>query len=76
MHSARVWLPFPFEQGARRYRISFRVGEEATWDHRFHDLNGREIAAEALRLGPGDLHAVQARCDRVVGAVHARTIPD
>lgn len=69
MHGGRVWLPFPLsDSNARRFRISFRIAEEATWDHRFHDLDGREIDADELRLSPVELHSVQVSCDAVVGS--------
>ncbi len=68
MDNRRIWYPFTFEDGdSRVYQVSFRLAEEATWDHRFHDLDGREIAAEDLRLSPSHLRHIQASCDSAVG---------
>lgn len=68
MNKRRIWYPFTFEDGQSRvYRVSFLVAEEATWDHRFHDLDGTEIAAEDLRLSPSHLRYIQASCDSAVG---------
>ena len=68
MKDKRIWYPFTFEDGnSRVYRVSFLLAEEATWDHRFHDLDGREIAAQDLRLSPLHLRYIQASCDGAVG---------
>ena len=65
----RTWYPFPLvDRQARAYRVSFRIAEEATWDHRFHDPNGQEISAEELTLLPSDQLFIQSRCDNAVGA--------
>lgn len=64
----RRWYPFPFQDGrARPYRVSFLVAEEATWDHRFHDLDGCEISVGELLLLAADHRLIQASCDRAVG---------
>ena len=63
MNGKRIWYPFTFTaRNARVYRVSFLVAEEATWDHRFHDLDGREIDGAILdltlrraALDPGEL---------------------
>ena len=69
----RVWYPFPFvDRWAREYRVSFLIAEEATWDHRFHDLDGREIPVGELRLLPPDHRFIQASCDHAVGSPSAR----
>ena len=54
---------------SRPYRISFRVAEEGTWDHRFHDLDGTEINPEDLWLMPYDYLKIQSMCDVRVGSV-------
>jgi hypothetical protein len=65
----RVWYPLPFaDRNARSYLVSFRIGEEATWDHRFHDLDGRELAAGELSLSAVDHRIIQTSCDRAVGS--------
>ena len=65
----RFWYPFTFTaRNARIYRVSFLVAEEATWDHRFHDLDGRELEAASLNLTRAELRAVQVSCDGAVGA--------
>jgi hypothetical protein len=65
----RVWYPLPFaDRNARSYLVSFRIGEEATWDHRFHELDGREVAAGELRLSAADHRVIQTSCDRAVGS--------
>jgi hypothetical protein len=65
----RFWYPFPLvDRNARTYRVSFRVAEEATWDHRFHDVNGREIAPDELVLAPLDYRFIQSSCDHAVGS--------
>jgi len=51
----RFWYPSAFTaRNGRRFKVSFLIAEEATWDHRLHDLDGRE-------------RAVQVCCDAVVG---------
>ena len=67
----RFWYPFTFKaRNARIYRVSFLVAEEATWDHRFHDLDGRELDAGSLNLTRAEIRAVQVSCDGAVGAEH------
>jgi len=61
------------DRSARPYRVSFRIAEEATWDHRFHDLDGQEIATGTLDLDQRDHRLIQASCD---GAVGSATIKD
>ena len=69
MHSKRFWYPLALrDRAARIYRVSFRIAEEATWDHRFHDLDGREIETQKLRLTDSDLRCLQAACDSAVGS--------
>lgn len=64
----RTVHPVPFrDRSARLYWVSFRIAEEATWDHRFHDTDGREIPGDALDLRLEDHGLIQASCDRVVG---------
>ena len=56
MNGKRIWYPFTFTgRNARIYRVSFLVAEEATWDHRFHDLEGREIDGANLDLTLAEL---------------------
>ena len=65
----RFWYPFTFKaRNTRIYRVSFLIAEEATWDHRFHDLDGRELEAPSLNLTRAELRAVQVSCDGAVGA--------
>lgn len=65
----RVWYPLPFsDQSARSYLVSFRIAEEATWDHRFHERDGSEITAAELDLSAADHRFIQACCDRAVGS--------
>jgi hypothetical protein len=67
----RFWYPFSFKaRNARIYRVSCLLAEEATWDHRFHDLDGRELDASSLNLTRAELRAVQVSCDGAVGAEH------
>jgi hypothetical protein len=67
----RFWYPFTFKaRNARIYRVSFLIAEEATWDHRFHDLDCRELDAASLNLTRAELRAVQVSCDGAVGAEH------
>lgn len=71
--AARLWYPFPLvDRNARTYRVSFLVAEEATWDHRFHDLEGRELASGELALHPADYQFIQSSCDHAVGTRNAR----
>jgi hypothetical protein len=75
MNGKRIWYPFTLEdRNARVYRVSFLLAEEATWDHRFHGLDGRELAAEDLRLTPADLRYIQASCDSAVGSARQSAI--
>jgi hypothetical protein len=71
MSGARIWYPYTFtnRQGLV-YRVSFRIAEEATWDHRLHDLDGRELGAPGPHLTRAELHAVQVSCDGAVGTEH------
>ena len=67
----RYWYPFTFKaRNSRIYRVSFLIAEEATWDHRFHDLDGRELEGPSLSLTRAELRAVQVSCDGAVGAEH------
>jgi hypothetical protein len=69
MNAERIWHPVTFQDRySRIFRVSFRVAEEATWDHRVHDLDGREIALEELRLTQSDQRQLQTSCDSAVGA--------
>lgn len=69
MNGKRIWYPFTLEdRNAQVYRVSFLLAEEATWDHRFHGLDGRQFAAEDLRLTASDLRYIQASCDSAVGS--------
>jgi hypothetical protein len=71
--SPRVWYPFAFvDRNERTYRVSFRIAEEATWDHRFHDLDGTEIEAGELALQAPDYRFIQSSCDHAVGS---RAVP-
>lgn len=68
----RVWYPLPFsDQNGRSYLVSFCIAEEATWDHRFHDRDGSELAAAELDLSSEDHSLIQTCCDRVVGTSRA-----
>ncbi len=51
--------------------MSFLLAEEATWDHRFHDLEGREIDVARLDLTLADLSSIQMSCDGAVGSANA-----
>jgi hypothetical protein len=74
--SARRWYPLPLvDRAGRTYLVSFRIAEEATWDHRFHDSQGREISADELTLLPADHLFIQSRCDSAVGERKARPHP-
>jgi hypothetical protein len=69
MTTERHWYPFTLrDRDGRAYRVSFFIGEEATWDQRFHDLDGREIPLDGLRLAQADLRYIQESCDGTVGA--------
>jgi hypothetical protein len=73
--SLRVWYPFPLvDRNARSYRVSFLIAEEATWDHRFHDMDGTEIAAEELAFQPPDYRFIQSSCDHAVGSRALRLV--
>jgi hypothetical protein len=66
--SRRFFCPELFaDLNARAYRVSFQIAEEGTWDHKFHDLAGKEISADDLWLAHGDLSSIQETCDRAVG---------
>jgi hypothetical protein len=72
MNGKRVWYPFTFtDRNAQVYRVSFLLAEEATWDHRFHDLEGREIDVARLDLTLADLSSIQTSCDGAVGSANA-----
>jgi hypothetical protein len=72
MNGKRIWYPFTFEsRNSQMYRVSFLIAEEATWDHRFHDFDSREVAAEDLHLTASDLQYIQASCDAAVGSLRA-----
>ena len=48
MSAIRIWYPFTFTSRTQQvYRVSFRIAEEATWDHRYHDLQGTELSARS-----------------------------
>ena len=69
MNGKRIWYPFTFtDRNSQIYRVSFLIAEEATWDHRFHDLDGREIGAASLNLTAAELRSIQASCDGAVGS--------
>ena len=64
--------PFTFtDRNSQIYRVSFLIAEEATWDHRFHDVEGREIGAGGLNLTVAELRSIQASCDGAVGSANA-----
>jgi hypothetical protein len=70
--SKRIWYPFTFtDRNSQIYRVSFLIAEEATWDHRFHDLEGREIGVESLHLALAELRSIQMSCDGAVGSANA-----
>ena len=72
MYGKRIWYPFTFtDRNSQIYRVSFLIAEEATWDHRFHDLDGREIGAASLNLTAAELRSIQASCDGAVGSANA-----
>ena len=72
----RAWYPFAFvDRNARPFRVSFRIAEEATWDHHFHDLEGGEIALEELELLQVDHRFIQSSCDHAVGNSNLRLSP-
>jgi len=72
MNGKRIWYPFTFAgRDARVYRVSFLVGEEATWDHRLHDLEGQEIDIVNLDLTVAELRTIQASCDGAIGSAIA-----
>ncbi|CAN1721548.1 conserved protein of unknown function [Hyphomicrobium sp. 1Nfss2.1] len=65
----RAWhRHFFIDHAGHVYRVSFRIGEQATWDHRFHELDGRELAADELALSSFHLWFIQVSCDAAVGA--------
>jgi len=66
---ARAWHHhFFIDQGGRVYRVSFRIAEQATWDHRLHALDGRELEAHELSLSVFDHWFIQVSSDAAVGA--------
>ena len=68
MDDARFWHPATFTaRTGRRFKVSFLIAEEATWDHRLHDLDGSEIAADLVSLTRVELRSVQVSCDGIVG---------
>ncbi|HWK37575.1 MAG TPA: hypothetical protein VNR88_01545 [Hyphomicrobium sp.] len=68
MDDKRFWYPSAFTaRNGRRFRVSFLIAEEATWDHRLHDLDGSEIAGELISLTRPELRSVQVSCDGIVG---------
>ena len=72
MNGKRIWYPFTFtDRNAQVYRVSFLLAEEATWDHRFHDLEGREIDVASLDLSLAEVRSVQVSCDGAVGSANA-----
>ena len=71
MSAIRIWYPFTFTSRSEKvYRVSFRIAEEATWDHRYHDLQGTELSATELGLHVSDISRIQASCDAAVGSVY------
>jgi len=69
MDDKRFWYPSAFTaRNGRRFRVSFLIAEEATWDHRLHDLDGCEIGTHLLALTRQELRAVQVSCDGIVGS--------
>ena len=71
MSAIRIWYPFTFTSRSEKvYRVSFRIAEEATWDHRYHDLQGSELSAVELGLRVSDISRIQASCDAAVGSVY------
>jgi hypothetical protein len=71
MSAIRIWYPFTFTSPTEQiYRVSFRIAEEATWDHRYHDLQGTERSAVELGLRVSDISRIQASCDAAVGSVY------
>ena len=71
MSAIRIWYPFTFTSRTQQvYRVSFRIAEEATWDHRYHDLQGTELSATELGLHVSDISRIQASCDAAVGSVY------
>jgi hypothetical protein len=71
MSAIRIWYPFTFTSRTQQvYRVSFRIAEEATWDHRYHDLQGIELSAVQLGLHVSDISRIQASCDAAVGSVY------
>jgi hypothetical protein len=78
MNGKRIWYPFTFtDRNARSYRVSFLVAEEATWNHHFHDLEGREIDIANLDLTLAELRTIQASCDGAIGsAIAGRAAPE
>lgn len=72
----RIWYPFALvDRNARIYQVSFLIAEEATWDHRFHDMDGSEISAAELALIPTDYRFIQSSCDHAVGARNIQLKP-
>lgn len=71
MSAIRIWYPFTFTSRTQQvYRVSFRIAEEATWDHRYHDLQGTELSAVEIGLHVSDISRIQASCDAAVGSVY------
>ena len=71
MSAIRIWYPFTFTSRTQQvYRVSFRIAEEATWDHRYHDLQGNELSAVELGLHVSDISRIQASCDAAVGSLY------
>jgi len=69
MATTRFWYPSTLrDRGLTDYLLSFRIAEEATWDHRFHDLGGNELDPSDLRITQHDFGMIQLICDSVVGA--------
>jgi hypothetical protein len=70
MSAIRIWYPFTFTSPTGQvYGVSFRIAEEATWDHRYHALEGGELSATELGLRVSDISRIQASCDAAVGTV-------
>jgi hypothetical protein len=64
----RFWHQLMFrDRNSRPYQLSFRVAEEGTWDHRFHDVDGAVLNPDDLWLSQEDFLKIQPMCDNGVG---------
>jgi len=72
----RAWHSnFFIDRAGHVYRVSFRIGEQATWDHRLHGLDGRELAPAELSLSAFHHWFIQMSCDAAVGARRVNFAP-